>query len=177
MHLTAGTTKLTPVLRATLFLILPPTRILACLRTSSRSKFTDVRLPASRYSYRPTAIRVRFWCCCGPHAGSWLGAIPTCGWLTAQSTHYLRALQLRFSIPLRELASGTVRCPCDVLLDPWGFHYGVCERGNRGGAWSWRHDILEAGLIATVRALHVRACRITSNHLGEAAVTDPARGN
>ena len=123
------------------------------------------------------AHRARFWSTAGPHAGSWIGAIPTCGWLCAQSCHFQRALQLRASIPLRELTSGNVLCACGVLVDPWGFHYGVCKRGNRGSAWTWRHDTIEASLIAAVRSLQVRACRVTSNHLGERAVLDPSSRN
>ena len=105
-----------------------------------------------------------------------MAAIPTNGWLTAQPAHFRRALQIRLGIPLREVASGDIVCPCGATIDPCGLHYGACKKGNRLGSWSWRHDVLEAGLIAATKALHVRAHRINSNLLGEGAVTS-ARGN
>ena len=62
---------------------------------------------------------------------------------TALPSVFRRCLQLRLGLPLRELASGEVKCGCGVLVDPFGFHYGSgCRQGNRGNAWSARHEVV-----------------------------------
>ena len=89
---------------------------------------------------------------------------------------FRRALQLRPGARVGVLAGGAVACLCGTTIDPFGVHYGACKEGNRSGAWTHRHDLVEAGVIAATSESRVRVRRVTSNVLGEVAVTS-ARDN
>ena len=97
----------------------------ADLITGSLSRLSQHKLSAQVFEREATRVttllpsdahRARIQSAASPHAGAWLGAIPTSGFLTAQPCHFRRALQLRASIPLRELTGGRrllpLRCPC-----------------------------------------------------------------
>ena len=117
--------------------------------------------------------RARLVSCGGAHAGAWLSAIPVDQHTTVLTPAFRRALHLRLGVPLRELASGHVRCACGEVVDPYGFHYGSgCRRGNRGNAWGARHEMANDALISGFRGLGVRGAHaVSQNYLGEAALT------
>ena len=122
--------------------------------------------------------RARLVSCGGPHAGAWLGAIPVCRHSTARDPVYRRALHVRLGVPLRELATGLVRCSCGETVDPYGYHYGSgCKKGNRGNAWGARHEVFNDALISALLGLGARGAHaVTQNYLGEAALTGRGRG-
>ena len=94
------------------------------------------------------------------------------------SPAFRRALHLRLGVPLRELASGDVRCACGEVVDPYGFHYGSgCRQGNRGNAWGARHEMANDALISAFHGLGVRGAHaVSQNYLGEAALTGRGHG-
>ena len=96
------------------------------------------QLPADHNAYH----RARLISCGGPHAGSWLGALPVAAATTVTSASWQMALALRLGVPVKELMSGDVRCACGAVVDPYGAHYGSgCKVGNRGAAWTARHEM------------------------------------
>ena len=83
------------------------------------------------------------------------------------------ALALRLGVPVKELMSGDVRCACGAVVDPYGAHYGSgCKVGNRGAAWTARHEMANDETVKSCRAVgQLTAHGVTVNYLGQAAIT------
>ena len=105
--------------------------------------------------------RARVCSAAGQHAGAWLGAVPVSDRLRALPRHFQLALCMRLGAPISDLAElpRPARCACGAAHDEGGWHPSSCRQGNRGGAWTVRHDALQWALIWVLRRLrgHVAA--------------------
>ena len=141
------------------------------------SEGVHVQLYASVLERQPDERhRARFLSAAGQHAGAWLGVIPITPIRRVRTPVYRTALRQRLGAPLGFLGHACGGCGLDY--DDFGFHVGVCGRGNRGGAWSHRSAALEDSLVSACRSIGQRAQSAHGrNWFGAAGLRhhDPAR--
>ena len=84
-----------------------------------------------------------------------MSVFPLTRWATARARHYQLALCMRVGAPLLEFQPGPggmrVACCCGQQHDSFGWHVGVCRRGNRLGLWQVRHDAAQIALMVVSR--------------------------
>ena len=134
----------------------------------------------------PTTARGSSLACGGPHAGSWLGALPVGGrchhcriGLVADRWLALRLLGAAAGRPRQgaHVRRRPVRLPvAQLLIDPYGAHYGSgCKVGDRGAAWTARHEMGNNETVRSCRAVGQTAVSPRGDgqlqYLGQAAIT------
>ena len=75
------------------------------------------------------------------------------GWATARARHYQLGLVARLGLPMVEFmpVAGLPRLFCRAALDVYGWHAGLCGKGNTESLWTRRHDVVQMAMIVVSR--------------------------